>query len=493
MSGTDLLLIILSIVIAGFFLLYFVLSKLSGISSEKGDISTSYSSKGTEYEVEKEMQELGLPPDRIQAAVKKISRSVDQQIHKQTEQVKLEMKTSYDKIVTEKETEVKQIKTEYETVQKENKKTQKEKKQTETVVRSMAKGLVVLSDEGEVLFVNPVAEKILGVKPQTLIGKTLDQTQGGDAFISLVNEEGEEQKRLASAKKNSETQEIIKESTAVIEGDSGQTKGMISILTGMTQKKKVDDFKNEFLSNVTHELRTPIICIQKSMEAMKEEMKDIPPDQKNYLDIAVRNSKRLEMLVNDILDVTKLEAGKMVLRKDLFSIQQFVQDAKKTFSLWARDKKIELTAVAPEEPIAVEADQQRLSQVIMNLVSNALKFTPHEGKVAIEAQVIKDVLPGETKATDFMQVGVRDTGPGISKENQEKLFQKFADVGTRASGGEKGTGLGLTIAKEIVELHSGRIWVESELGKGTFFAFAVPVRPPEKTAEATEAPPETAA
>jgi signal transduction histidine kinase len=292
----------------------------------------------------------------------------------------------------------------------------------------------------------------------------------------MVNEDGEEERAISALQQDSETKDILKESTAVIETDSGQTKGMISVLTGTTQMKRTDEFKNEFVANISHEFRTPLICIQKSIMAVRDELKGAPltDHQINYFEIALRNAKRLEKMVNDILDISKIQSGKMTLRYEIFFVQHLVRDVKNMFAVWGRDKQIEISENVSGDTLPVEADQERLTQVLINLVSNALKFTPRGGKITLEAKIIEKSDVQQKEDEGALQIGVRDTGPGIPPDDLKKLFQKFSHASTTATEGEKGSGLGLTIAKEIVQLHGGRIWVESEVGKGTYFGFTVP-------------------
>ena len=424
--------------------------------------------------IRKELSDMQVPPEKAAEIAHRIGNYVDDQIKRQAETIRHEIK----KVVEVKEQEIRKVKTEYETVHKNFQKLGKQKRQTETVVRHMAKGLVVVNDAGEVLFANPVAEKILGVKPNSMMGKPIS-TARGEHFITMVNEEGEEERSIAALEQDAETKEILKESTAIIENESGQTKGMVSILTGSTQIKRTDEFKNEFVANISHEFRTPLICIQKSIMAVQDELKhsNLTDHQRNYFDIALRNAKRLEKMAKDIIDISKIQSGKMSLRPEIFFAQHLVKDVKNMFAVWGRDKNIEIAEAITGDTLPVEADQERLHQVLINLVSNALKFTPRGGKITIEAKFIDEKDAKQKEDIGCLQIGVRDTGPGIPPEDLKKLFQKFSHASTTATEGEKGSGLGLTIAKEIVQLHGGRIWVESEVGKGTCFAFTVPKRP----------------
>jgi PAS domain S-box-containing protein len=476
-SFLDIFLLVLVILASTAILLYFISTGIKVDKQSKTIDSGLKGSKQMTQDLAKELTTLNVPSETAHVAAKRISTIVDQEVHQKTEFIRVEMKNTYEKALVEKEQTLNKVKVEFDTVQKNYEKLGKQKKQTENVVRNMAKGLVVVNDKGEVLFVNPIAEKILGVKPQSLVGKSITNAKG-EHVITMVNEDGLEERNVAALEQDNSAKDIMKESTAIIETESGQTRGMVSILTGTTQLKKVDEYKTEFVANISHEFRTPLICIQKSLMAVRDELKNLDENQLAYFDIALRNAKRLEKMVNDILDISKIESGKMVLRPELFSVYSFVQDIKNTFAVWARDKNIELTTEVADDHLAVEADQERLSQVLTNLVSNALKFTPRSGKIMISAKQLDEKTARKKEDVGLVEIGVRDTGPGLSEEDKKKLFQKFSQASTVATAGEKGSGLGLTIAKQIVTLHSGQVVVESEAGKGSYFGVMIPRRPP---------------
>ncbi len=429
--------------------------------------------EGIPKQVSEELGHLNLPQEKVEEAAKCVTKIVDREVEQRMNKMRDEVKDTYAQVIKNynealetKDKNLAHAKKEYETIHKNFQTQAKEKKQTESVVKSLAKGMIVLNDQGEVVFVNPVAEKILGVKAEDILGKPINNTDG-EHVISLVDDEGAEHPELKD--KNKDTKEILKESTAIIQGPSGQTKGVVSILGNTVQKKKIDEYKTEFLANVTHELRSPLICVLKSIAIINEEMKHASDEHKNYLKIALRNAERLEKLVNDILDISKMEAGKMPLRYEMVTAKAFFQDIEHMFSAWSKDKNIQITHKTDPDLI-FEADPERLRQVVVNLGANALKFTPRGGKIVFEA-----ALHGNN-GTSQIHIGVRDNGPGLSEDDMKNLFTKFSSG--LQSEGNKGTGLGLTIAKEIVELHHGKIWAENNKDRGSYFGFSIPKNPP---------------
>ncbi|MFA6599842.1 MAG: ATP-binding protein [Candidatus Omnitrophota bacterium] len=350
-------------------------------------------------------------------------------------------------------------------------------KKAEGVVRNIAKGLIVVNDSGEILFLNPAAEKILGGKAKQLVGKSIRHIRGAHG-VTLVDENGDEECCPAGSGHDPKAGELLKDSSAVIESNSGEIRGMVSVMMGSTQVRQADEDKTEFVANVSHEFRTPLICIQKALMAVREDTQHLTEAQQGNFEVALRNAKRLEKMVNDLLDVSNIASGRMTLRPEIFSVQSMVRGVCNTFSAWARDKHIELIEALPSETLAVEADQERLAQALAHLISNAIKWTESGGRVSIEVRMNDEKTAREPGHAGRVEIGVRDTGPGLSEDDRKKLSGKFSRTSASAAVGEKSPGLGLTLAKEIVELHHGVMVVESQLGKGSYFCFLVPLRPP---------------
>ncbi len=438
---------------------YFLLSTKNWIdeSHHKGGASLPI-----QRQVENELSRLGIDNSKSVKTAQHLAEIVTREVTRETQKAQAEM----EKIILQKEKTVTEIQHKYETVEQNYQKLGKQKTQTEAVVRSIAKGMIVLDDDGKVVFLNPSAEKILGYPAKDLIGKKF-KNMGHKSALSMVNDEGVEDSGDDS---QNAAKEEMKENTAVIETLSGQTKGVISIVPNLDANQKAEEYKNEFLAKITHELRSPLICILKSIESLSQ---NVTSENQTYIEIAARNVTRLEKLVNDILDLSKLEAGKIRLHHEIIALHELIKETHQSFKVWAEDKQIHLKTHMPSDPVIFEGDKNALGQVLSNLMSNALKFTPRRGTVTITAQVIEARSPGELK---HLQIDVTDTGPGISEADQINIFKKFAYINTQATEGEKSTGLGLSIAKEIIKLHSGIIWVESSPDKGSKFAFSIPLK-----------------
>ena len=231
------------------------------------------------------------------------------------------------------------------------------------------------------------------------------------------------------------------------------------------QLEEASQHKSQFLANMSHELRTPLNAILGYTELMTDGAYGEPSEK--MLGILKRleaNGKHLLGLINDVLDLSKIEAGQLVLGLSDYCVQDIVQTVRSTLEPLASDKKLAFKLeLAPDLPPG-HGDGRRLTQVLINLVGNAIKFTD-AGEVAIKAEANSGAF----------HVSVRDTGPGISAADQAKLFQEFQQADNAITRKKGGTGLGLAISKRIIEMHGGKIWVESQIGKGSTFAFKLPV------------------
>jgi signal transduction histidine kinase len=227
--------------------------------------------------------------------------------------------------------------------------------------------------------------------------------------------------------------------------------------------------KTNFLSSVSHELRSPLVAMEKSINLiLNKNTGPINESQEQFLSIADRNIKRLGRLINDLLDLTKLEAGKLDLKPQPSSIERIINESVEGLNTWAQTKSINIEHKIQDGLPLVNVDADRLIQVLINLIGNAIKFTPNNGNITVEAVLNKD--------KEELEVSVKDTGIGIDKENLAKVFDKFYQVGERSPADITGTGIGLAISREIVELHGGKIWVESEKGFGAKFIFTLPAK-----------------
>jgi signal transduction histidine kinase len=230
--------------------------------------------------------------------------------------------------------------------------------------------------------------------------------------------------------------------------------------------EETSQHKSEFLASMSHELRTPLNAIIGFSQVLREEMfGEINEKQAEYLEDILTSGNHLLSLINDVLDLSKVEAGQLELEVAPFSLQEALERGVVMVRERAADDGVDLAVALNPDVDVVEGDERRIRQVIFNLLSNAVKFTPAGGAV----DVTTDRVDGEVR------VSVADTGPGLAPDDHERIFAEFQQTDAGIEQGE-GTGLGLALSKRLVELHGGRIWVDSELGKGSTFVFTLPVR-----------------
>jgi signal transduction histidine kinase len=231
------------------------------------------------------------------------------------------------------------------------------------------------------------------------------------------------------------------------------------------QLEEASQHKSQFLANMSHELRTPLNAILGYTELMADGAYGEPSEKTlGVLKRLEANGKHLLGLINDVLDLSKIEAGQLVLELSDYTVQDIAQTVRSTLEPLAADKKLAFKLEMAAELPPGRGDGRRLTQVLINLVGNAIKFTD-AGEVAIKAEANNGAF----------HVSVQDTGPGISTADQAKLFQEFQQADNAITKKKGGTGLGLAISKRIIEMHGGKIWVESQPGQGSTFAFTLPV------------------
>jgi hypothetical protein len=306
-------------------------------------------------------------------------------------------------------------------------------------------------------------------------------------------------------------------SVALIHGSDGQPTEILSILHDISERKKAEEdlvkykdhleelveertaeldkakliaeeaskAKSEFLANMSHEIRTPLSTIIGFSELLVDEVNGLlNNDQKKYLGYVTSSGQHLLSLINDILDLSKVEAGKMELQPTSFSISDLLKNSSSFIAEEAMKHNIRLLSEIPADVDVIEADERKVKQIIYNLLSNAVKFTPDGGSITTKADIVSPdsaALPIKIRKglpdTEYVLVSVKDTGIGIAKKDQSKLFTEFHQIENPYTKKYEGTGLGLALSRKLVTLHGGRIWFESKgKGKGCTFYFILPLR-----------------
>lgn len=320
---------------------------------------------------------------------------------------------------------------------------------------AMPHPVLELSSRGELIYFNPAAEHMfphlreLDAKHQILHGVLIvaDMLRGQD------NKTITREVRL--------DERFYEQEVSLV--DSGHVRMYVS---DITERKRLDRLKDEFLSTVSHELRTPLTIVKGALSNVVDGIAGPLNEKQEYvLRTADRNCDRLARIINDLLDLSRLESGKARLNRSETDIAGLVSDATENFALIAAENEITLRTDIPTNVGSVYADGDMITQVLTNLLDNAIRYC--EGEVSARVSSSNE---------GFIDVSITDDGRGMSVEEQKKLFNKFAQMHRIAGGaGYKGTGLGLSISREIVEMHQGKIWVESVVGKGSTFHVSLPI------------------
>ena len=469
--------IVIAVIIASVVVSILVFNLANIKASIRVEHKTASASAGKSLKVDEAfkstvLQEMSkIPGSRhnMEEAAKVLSDVFTKEVDTRVSAVSQEISQKYESVIDEKNKQVEIVTEKYRSVSDRYKKISAEKRQTEAVVRSMAEGLIVVDDKGKVLLMNPAAEELLGSNKKDKLGKPLTQDLKKEQLVSMVTGSGSgEEKEIVLKSTDEDSKKVLRSSSAVIENQDGKTVGMVSVLTDVTKQKELDEMKSKFVSNVSHELRTPLVAIQKSISViLSKAAGPLTEPQEKFLTIADRNLERLSRLIDDVLDTAKIEAGKMKLELKAANVGKVISDACDTLESWAKSKSIALVKRIQDGMPEVNIDADRITQILSNLVGNAIKFTPQNGTITVEVKYLSEA--------DKIEVSVADTGVGIPQKDLAKIFNRFEQSSERVATDISGTGLGLSIAKEIVALHGGDIWVESEKNKGAKFTFILPL------------------
>jgi PAS domain S-box-containing protein len=342
------------------------------------------------------------------------------------------------------------------------------------ILESTGEAIVMVDNKGQCVAANHQVGGYLGLQAGQAIGLSIHELRaavtrlfrGGEALRWNPGPDGSAPLEIHTAvmETREEQPRVFHEFSAPVQDEAGRVIGRIYVYRDITKETEVDRMKSEFIATVSHELRTPMTSIKGSLGLVLGGIAGpLPDDAKELLAIAQNNTDRLIRLINDILDISRIEAGKMEIKRAPLPVIDAVHKAVRELEGFAGQRDIAVVAeVAPDLPRAV-ADSDRVQQVLVNLISNAIKFSEPHTRVTVSAG-----LDGPE-----IWVKVTDQGSGIPREQLSQIFEKFHRVDNASTRKTGGTGLGLAICRAIVEEHGGRIWVESEVGKGSTFAFTL--------------------
>jgi two-component system phosphate regulon sensor histidine kinase PhoR len=345
-----------------------------------------------------------------------------------------------------------------------------EKSKIKTIINCMGDGVLVCDRDSCIVLSNPAASRMLKAPETCLVGNDISQCNlPQDLSKTIAESLGTKDMSYTSVSQElgvGEPAEIfLRAHTAPVRNDIGEVMGSVTILQDISHLKELDKMKSEFIAMVTHELRAPIAAVEQQLTVILNKMAgEVTEKQQQLLSRAKERTKGLLDLIKDLLDLSKIEAGKMVQYKEPLPLQEVVQRVVDLMKVEADNKKIDLQFSAPSKISLINADRNSMEGIFTNLISNAIKYTPEGGKVWVNL----------VEESGFVKATVSDTGIGLKKEDLPRIFDKFYRVKTTQTRQIVGTGLGLSIVKSIVDAHLGSITVDSEEGGGTTFTVLLP-------------------
>jgi two-component system phosphate regulon sensor histidine kinase PhoR len=334
-----------------------------------------------------------------------------------------------------------------------------ERSKLSAVLSTMADAILIIDAEGRIELINPAAERIFSTSASEAMGKSLAEVIRHHIVFDLWHKTlstGEQQMTALETPNRLVLQAI---STPLDDDAAGRT---LLVFQDYTRMRRLETVRRDFISNVSHELRTPLASLKALTETVQETILEDPPAARRFLERMTVEIDNLTQLVQELLELSRIESGRVPLERAPISPRELVQTAAERMRIQAERSRLSLKVDCPEDLPRVNVDAGRMEQVLVNLIHNAIKFTHPGGSILIRSWLQEnDVI-----------LAISDTGVGIAEEDLKRIFERFYKADRARSGG--GTGLGLSIARHLVESHGGRIWAESELGKGSTFYISLP-------------------
>jgi signal transduction histidine kinase len=330
----------------------------------------------------------------------------------------------------------------------------------------------VTNIENNIILMNQAAQELLNLNKKEWQDQLVTDFIAEPNIIKLLTadtlqrKEYEQNDFLLTITRSNNTQ-YFKPRQNIIQDDQGKIQGVVTIFKDVTQFKNIDRLKSEFISTVSHEFRTPLTSINMAVEILlRKIVGPLNADQLELLQAVKNDTERLIKMVKNLLDMSKLESGELLPAMEEIDTTAIIRSTLEPLKLLFSDKKIQLGLDLPENLPNTVGEAQQISWVISNLINNAVRYTPAGGKITVKA----------FQQLNFIRIAIIDTGRGIPREAFENIFEKFVQVNEKTDSTSGSVGLGLAIAKKVVEAHGGKIWVESELGQGSVFNFTLPIK-----------------
>ncbi|WP_447986332.1 two-component system histidine kinase PnpS [Nitrospira sp. Nam74] len=340
------------------------------------------------------------------------------------------------------------------------------------VLSSMAEGVMVLDCRGVVLQVNSALERTFLIHNATARGRTYQEVIRLQELNELVMKVLETRLNRSTEISTIAGGHTLHVEASVAGGRRENEACVVLVFHDVTAIRRLEKVRKDFVANVSHELRTPLTSIKGYVEALLDGMKDNPDEALRFLHIILKQSDRLNLILDDLLQLSQIESGQVLFKRDPVSLRSVVERTVALIQPLLDKKDHQLTVSLPDTLPCVSADEERLVQVLTNLLDNAVKYTPDGGIIAIAARRLDGTVDG--RSSDLVELTVSDNGIGIPEADRPRVFERFYRVDKARSRELGGTGLGLAIVKHIVEGHGGQIWVEANQPMGTRFVVRLP-------------------
>ncbi len=342
----------------------------------------------------------------------------------------------------------------------------------EVIFDCMIEGLVVLDSEGRIRLINQAVENLFQLNAEAR-GRTLLEAFRRHELQDLANRASAQGQALGlELTLDGPSPRCLAINATAFHDTGGTQRGVILVFHDVTRLNELEATRREFVANVSHELRTPITIIKGYVETLLDGARNDPQLSLKFLQTIEKHTNRLTFLIEDLLTISQLEEGRIVVNHQWGQLHTLVAKVLEDFASRAAARNIALANQVPES-LALRADLDRLQQVLVNLIDNAIKYGRAGGHVSVAARIL-----GAQDSPERIEISVTDDGPGIPKESIDRIFERFYRVDTARSREQGGTGLGLSIVKHIVQAHGGDVSAESQPGKGTTFRLTLPGEPP---------------
>ncbi|MFD0695233.1 two-component system histidine kinase PnpS [Paenibacillus sp. GCM10027628] len=359
-----------------------------------------------------------------------------------------------------------------ESLQQQMERIQENERRLQGVMENMVSGIMMIDREERIMLLNPAAEDILGFSAQELLGKKYNEAKQQYEFTKLIQECIETREPIRDEMIfYYPAERILEINLNPISHEDEEWSGVLIVLHDITAVRRLERMRSEFVANVSHELKTPIAAVKGFAETLLAGALNDKETAVSFLQIIFDESERLNRLIGDILELSKIESKRIPMQFSPVYLPEFLEKSLNVLRKEAEKKHIELS-MQVDDDIYIEADEDRLRQIFINLLSNGINYTQDGGKVKVRVEPLDMNADGDYER---LRIIVSDTGIGIPKKDLPRIFERFYRVDKARSRSSGGTGLGLSIVKHLVELHRGTIRVDSEVGMGTKFTIELPV------------------